>query len=501
MGPHPASRPQGPSGGSAINNVPANASEPPMWEAPRVTQPIDATVAVPASKSLTNRYLVLAALADGPCTIHNTLISRDSELMLSALAALGARIERENHADGSTTVFLAPPDAPRPGPLHIDCGLAGTVMRFVPALAAALGTLVGFDGDASARVRPMKPVLDAVAGLGVAVDYGNEPGFLPFSIDPAGLAGREQLLIDASGSSQFISAMLLAGPGMPGGLRLRAAQGPVASPEHIEMTVQTLRELGVAVTTDPDGRGWQVSEGRIAAFTVTVEPDLSNAGPFLAAAMATGGTVRIPHWPASTTQIGGRWVQILTRMGARVELGADSVLSVHGPERILPIDYADAAELTPTLAALCALATGESRLSGIGHLRGHETDRLTALQTELGRIGVHVDASADALRIVPGPLHGADLHSYEDHRMATAGAILGLAIDGVRVQDIATTAKTMPDFPQLWARMVATAATAGDAASAASAGDAASAEDGTSTEDPSGTADPASTGPAPEARA
>ena len=429
-----------------------------MWDAPTPAAPIDATVLVPASKSLTNRYLVLAALADGPCTIHNTLISRDSELMLSALAALGARIVRENHQDGSTTVQLTPPALPKSGPLHIDCGLAGTVMRFVPALAAALGTTVSFDGDAGARVRPMKPVLDALEGLGVQVGYGNAAGFLPFTINPATLVPRDELLIDASSSSQFISAMLLAAPGLPGGLVLRAADGPVASPEHIEMTVATLRELGVPVTTADDGRGWSIPHTKVPAFTVTVEPDLSNAGPFLAAALVTGGTVRVPHWPAHTTQIGGRWTGILQAMGAEVQLGADSVLTVRGTGRIKPLDYADAAELTPTLAALCALADGPSKLTGIGHLRGHETDRLDALQRELGRIGVTVSATEDSLDIVPGPRRAADLLSYEDHRMATAGAILGLAIAGVRVENIATTAKTMPDFPAMWHDMVDTAA-------------------------------------------
>lgn len=416
---------------------------------------------VPASKSLTNRYLVLAALADGPCTIHNTLISRDSELMLSALTALGARITRENQPDGSTTVYLTPPTAAPGGQLHVDCGLAGTVMRFVPALAAALGAQVSFDGDAGARVRPMKPVLDALAGLGVSVSYGNEPGYLPFSIDPATFTARDELLIDASGSSQFISAMLLAAPGMPGGLNLRAAQGPVASPEHIEMTVQTLRDLGVNVQTDADGRGWSIPEAKVPAFTVSVEPDLSNAGPFLAAALVTGGTVRIPHWPQSTTQIGGRWVQILRSMGATVQLTENSTLTVHGNGVIKPIDYADAAELTPTLAALCALAEGPSNLTGIGHLRGHETDRLDALQRELGRVGATVHADADSLSITPGAPRPADLLSYEDHRMATAGAILGLAIPGIRVENIATTAKTMPDFPQMWQAMVDTAGAAG----------------------------------------
>lgn len=446
-----------------------------MWDAPSVTEPINATVLVPASKSLTNRYLVLAALADGPCTIHNTLISRDSELMLDALAALGVGVERTVQDDQSTTVRLTPPAAaagPRQGIVHIDCGLAGTVMRFVPALAAALGVSAHFDGDAGARVRPMRPVLDALAELGARIEYAGQPGFLPFTVHPQQLGQRPEVRIDASGSSQFISAMLLAGPALPGGLRLRAVDGAVASPEHIQMTVQSMNELGATVSTDPDARGWQVAEGRLPAFSVSVEPDLSNAGPFLAAALATAGTVRIPHWPRHTTQIGGRWRQILPAMGARVELGADAVLTVRGTGTIGGIDYADAAELTPTLAALCTLADSPSRLTGIGHLRGHETDRLAALERELTRVGATVQATEDTLRIIPpATRRAADMLSYEDHRMATAAALIGLVTPGTRVENIATTAKTMPDFARMWEAMAATAGTADAPAAGAPAPD------------------------------
>ena len=411
---------------------------------------------VPASKSLTNRYLILAALASSPSTIHNTLISRDTELMLRALAEFGVGIERSGQADGSTTVVITPGQLAT-GPLSIDCGLAGTVMRFVPPLAAVAGATVAFDGDEAARVRPMAPVLDALAALGARIDYAGTPGMLPFTIDASGLKSDAEVAIDASGSSQFISALLLVGQALPGGLALRAAPGPIASPDHIAMTVQTLRDLGVEVQVDADARGWRIAPGQLPGFTVTVEPDLSNAGPFLAAALATAGTVRVPFWPATTTQVGGKWVEILTAMGAQAELGEDGVLSVRGTGTIRGIDYADASELAPTLAALCVLADAPSTLSGIGHLRGHETDRLAALEAELSKVGARVTATADALHIVPGKLRAADIESYEDHRMATAGALLGLAIDGVRVQNIATTAKTMPDFPQLWSAMAATA--------------------------------------------
>ncbi|MGX1590882.1 3-phosphoshikimate 1-carboxyvinyltransferase [Glutamicibacter sp. NPDC055491] len=426
------------------------------WAAPYAAAGLDATVPVPASKSLTNRYLILAALASSPSTIHNTLISRDTELMLSALAGFGVGIKRTEQADGSTTVDITPGQLAA-GPLAIDCGLAGTVMRFVPPLAAVAGAKVAFDGDAAARVRPMAPVLDALAALGARIDYAGSTGMLPFTIDASELKQDAEVVIDASGSSQFISALLLVGQALPGGLKLRAAPGPIASPDHIAMTVQTLRDLGVEVSVDADARGWSIVPGQLAGFTVTVEPDLSNAGPFLAAALASHGTVRVPFWPARTTQVGGKWVEILAAMGAEVSHGGDGVLTVRGTGVIRGIDYADASELAPTLAALCVLADSPSKLTGIGHLRGHETDRLAALETELSKVGARITATADALEIVPGALQAADIDSYEDHRMATAGALLGLAIDGVRVENIATTAKTMPDFPQLWSRMAATA--------------------------------------------
>jgi len=427
------------------------------WSAPFVRTGVDAIVSVPASKSLTNRYLILAALASSPSTIHNTLISRDTELMLDALAAFGVGIERVECSDGSTTVHITPVAELTRGPLEIQCGLAGTVMRFVPPLAAVAGATVKFDGDPAARLRPMAPVLDALETLGANIEYAQKPGMLPFTMDASALQSVDQVVIDASGSSQFISALLLVGHALPGGLSLRAANGPVASPDHIMMTVQTLRELGVSITVDEDGRGWQVAAGALAGFTVTVEPDLSNAGPFLAAALASNGSVGIRHWPTTTTQVGGKWVQILSQMGAEVHHGDDSVLTVRGTGKIHGINYADASELAPTLAALCALADSPSKLTGIGHLRGHETDRLAALETELNKVGVQVLATADSLEITPAELRPADIHSYEDHRMATAGALLGLAIEGIRVENIATTAKTMPQFPQLWADMASTA--------------------------------------------
>lgn len=446
---------------------PAPAGTAPLWRAPFAGKSVDATVTVPGSKSLTNRYLVLAALADGPSRLRAPLHSRDSALMIEALRQLGATIT-EVPGDGAfgpdlavTPIRLDAPGA-RTG---IDCGLAGTVMRFVPPVAALRRGVSLFDGDPHARKRPMGTIIEALTGLGVAVSApdGGPASSLPFAVEGTGEVRGGHLVIDASASSQFVSALLLAGARFTEGLHLehrsKDNSGPVPSLDHISMTVSVLRGVGVAVD-DSRPNHWIVSPGAIRGFDLRIEQDLSNAGPFLAAALATRGTVRIPDWPAGTTQVGDLWRGILATMGATVTL-ADGTLTVTGGPEIKGADFDETSELAPTVAALCALATGPSRLSGIAHLRGHETDRLAALVAEINRLGGDAEETSDGLIIRPAPLHGGVVRSYADHRMATAGAILGLAVPGVEVEDIATTAKTMPDFPQLWESMLAQGAPAG----------------------------------------
>ncbi|MEW9870082.1 3-phosphoshikimate 1-carboxyvinyltransferase [Arthrobacter sp. HS15c] len=429
----------------------------PNWPAPFATRPINATVTVPGSKSLTNRFLVLAALADGPSRLRAPLHSRDSALMIEALRQLGASIT-EVPGDGAfgpdLEVIPLSQDAP-PSRTRIDCGLAGTVMRFVPPLASLRNGVSTFDGDPHARKRPMGTIIEALKALGVdvAAEDGGTPASLPFEVAGTGEVRGGHLVIDASASSQFVSALLLVGARFTEGLHLEHVGKPVPSLDHINMTVAVLRGVGVSVD-DSVPNHWVVAPGTIRAFDQRIEQDLSNAGPFLAAALASGGTVRIPDWPTHTTQVGDLWRSILTDMGATVSL-SDGVLTVTGGPEIKGADFAETSELAPTVAALCALASGPSRLSGIAHLRGHETDRLAALVTEINRLGGDAEETSDGLVIRPAKLHAGVVHSYADHRMATAGAILGLAVEGIEVEDIATTAKTMPDFPQLWADMIA----------------------------------------------
>ncbi|WP_418276243.1 3-phosphoshikimate 1-carboxyvinyltransferase [Isoptericola jiangsuensis] len=434
-----------------MTTTPARTSLP-LWDAPLAEGSLDAVVEIPGSKSLTNRLLVLAALAEGPGTLRGALRSRDADLMIGALRALGTTI---TEGDVPSTLHVEP--GTLTGDVRIDCGLAGTVMRFLPPVAALARGTVRFDGDPEARVRPMLPVLAALHALGVTVsgDGPELPSHLPFSVHATGRVAGGAVDVDASASSQFVSALLLAAARFERPLMLRHIGATLPSKPHIDMTVATLREVGVEVDDSRDGI-WQVSPGPIAARDVRVEPDLSNAAPFLAAALVAGGTVRVPGWPTATTQPGALVPGLLERMGATTSLDGD-VLTVTGSGRIhgVDVDLHAAGELAPTFAALAALADSPSRLRGIAHLRGHETDRLAALATEITRLGGRCEETRDGLVITPRPLHGAVVRTYADHRMATSAALLGLRVPGLQVEDVATTAKTLPGFDGLWSAMLA----------------------------------------------
>ncbi|MGW5241385.1 3-phosphoshikimate 1-carboxyvinyltransferase [Monashia sp. NPDC004114] len=429
---------------------------PPDWAAPVAGGPLDATVVLPGSKSLTNRYLILAALASERSRLRAPLRSRDTLLMADALRTLGVRIvdvPAEGEPSGSVDDWLVTPPERLRGDVTIDCGLAGTVMRFLPAVAALADGPVRLDGDPQARVRPMAPVVDALRVLGAAVDDAD--GHLPVTVHGQGGVPGGSVTMDASASSQFISALLLAGARYDEGVTVHHDGKPVPSEPHIIMTVETLRDAG-AIVDDSEPNTWRVEPSEINALDVSVEPDLSNAGPFVAAALVAGGTVRVPGWPQHTTQAGDMLREILDSMGADVRLDRSGLTVVGGDELVgIDIDLHDAAELTPTVAALAALASTPSWIRGVAHIRGHETDRLAALTAELSALGGRVTETEDGLRIAPASLHGGRFRSYHDHRMATAGAIIGLRVPGVSVEDIGTTRKTLPDFVGLWQGMLA----------------------------------------------
>jgi 3-phosphoshikimate 1-carboxyvinyltransferase len=414
------------------------------WPAPLASDPVTATVTVPGSKSITNRALILAALADGPSTIRRPLDARDTDLMIGGLRALGTKV-RKNGTRGWTIT---------PGPLRggkaIDVGNAGTVMRFLPPVAALATGDVAFHGDERASERPIGPVLDALRALGVSIT-GDA---VPCTVHGSGSVPGGEVVLDASASSQFVSALLLTGARFDNGVTVVHDGPPVPSQPHIEMTVAMLRDVGVAVDTSRRDR-WAVAAGRIEARDLEVEPDLSNAAPFLAAAMVTGGTVVIPGWPTRTNQPGDALRHLFADMGGSCTLGSEG-LTARGPDQLLGIDVdlRDVGELAPVVAAVCALATSPSTLRGIAHLRLHETDRLAALARELTALGGKVDELEDGVHIDPAPLHGGVFHTYDDHRLATAAAVLGLVVPGVHIENVETTAKTMPEFVQIWRSML-----------------------------------------------
>lgn len=387
---------------------------------------------------------MLSALADKPSTLLDPLYSRDSQLMIEALKSLGTRFEKNDNR-----LLVSP--GKLIGGVKIDCGLAGTVMRFIPPLAALATGETIFDGDAQARRRPMATTIDSLRKLGVVVQ--TESDGLPFSIRSSGKVEGGELSIDASASSQFVSGLLLAGARYEQGLLIHHIGESVPSLPHIDMTLLCLKQRGVSAR-QLGSSSWQVEPAGIAGIEIEIEPDLSNAGPFLAAALVTNSEVRIP-WPETTTQVGNQFQVLLEQMGAEVEY-KNKQLTVRGTGKVLGIqaDLSEAGELVPTIAAIAALATTPSELTGISHLRGHETDRLAALVSEINSIGGKASELADGIRIEPSKLTGGLWKTYEDHRMATAGAIIGLRVAGLEIQDISVTSKTMPNFSQLWFEML-----------------------------------------------
>ena len=453
----PYSRPEFDPYGS--NDVPVVDSG--HWKAPLADQPVTGELQIPGSKSLTNRELVLAALADGPSIIKRPLHSRDSRLMIEALRSLGAEIV-EVPGEGAFGPDWKITPGEMIGSTSIDCGLAGTVMRFMPPVASlALGPTT-FDGDEGARRRPMATTISSLRALGVDVaDEGR--GSLPFTVHGTGNVAGGALTIDASSSSQFVSGLLLSAARFENGLDLTHSGERLPSLPHIEMTIEVLRARGVEVDSPEVGR-WVVKPGHIFARDVQIEPDLSNAAPFLAAAVVTGGSVTISGWPSETTQVGNDLLEILPLFGATVSRDGDKVTVtgkrdetgnpvVHG----ITLDLTTGGELAPAIVSIAALATTPSTITGIGHIRHHETDRLAALANEINKLGGKVTELEDGLQIEPAQLHGGVWLSYEDHRMATSGAIIGLLVPGVEIENIGTTSKTLPEFPELWLSLVESA--------------------------------------------
>jgi 3-phosphoshikimate 1-carboxyvinyltransferase len=423
-------------------------AEPRPWLAPPASGPVTATVRLPGSKSMTARALVLAALADSPSVIEAPLRARDTVLMSAGLRALGVGVDT-----GVDDRWVVEP-GPLRGPARIDVGLAGTIMRFLPPAAALAEGTVEFDGDPHSHNRPLRPIVEALRSLGVSIE-ASPTGGLPLTVRGAGLVEGGEAVIDASGSSQFVSGLLLSAARFSKGLVLRHEGPPVPSAPHLRMTTHMLRAAGAVVDESvPDV--WTVEPGPLHGRTWTIEPDLSGAAPFFAAAAVTGGSVTLAGWPADSWQPVGRVKELFTELGAEVTQSAEG-LTVRGTGTLRGItaDLSEVSELTPVIAALAALAEGPSELRGVAHIRGHETDRISALATELGKAGAEITEFPDGLRIVPRPLHGTTFETYADHRMAHAAAVIGLAVPDINLADVGCTSKTLPEFPELWAGLVA----------------------------------------------
>ena len=459
----------------------ATPAPPALWPAPHADGVVDATVYVPGSKSVTNRALILAALAAEPGWLRRPLRSRDTLLMAAGLRAMGVGIEETvssasvmssvsslaaaskagqdavGAGTGTTGEAWRVIPSGLQGPAAVDVGNAGTVMRFLPPVATLVDGPVRFDGDPRSHQRPLGGVIQALRALGARIDDGGR-GALPLTVQGGGALVGGPVEIDASASSQFVSALLLSAPRFQRGVEVRHVGRALPSVPHIRMTVDMLRHAGAQVDSPESGgepNVWRVKPGALLGTDLTVEPDLSNAQPFLAAALVTGGRVVIPDWPTHTTQPGDRLREIFTEMGGSCEL-TDQGLVFTGSGRVhgIDADLSEVGELTPGIAAVAALADSPSVLRGVAHLRLHETDRLAALSSEINALGGDVTETTDGLRIRPRPLHGGTFHTYDDHRMATAGAVLGLVVPGVRIENVATTAKTLPDFPELWTGML-----------------------------------------------
>ena len=426
------------------------------WSAPfrsgitSASQPLKAKISIPGSKSATNRALILAAISKTPSRLRKPLSSRDADLMVKGLRSLGCKINEIKTTEGFD-YEITPQKLS--GPCQIDVGNAGTVMRFLPPIASLATGLVHFDGDARSHERPLEPVIKALEQLGISIEHGNKYR-LPLTINGSGQIIGGEIQIDASASSQFISALLLLGPATKNGLTVKHTGKSLPSMPHIEMTIQMLRKFGAIVEVDQNS--WTIRSGELHGQDLTIEPDLSNAAPFMAAAMVCGGSVEILDWPKSTSQPGDQLRDIFAKMGARIEQNGEG-LKIFGSGEIngIDIDLHDVGELTPTIAAVAVLASSPSTLRGIGHLRLHETDRLAALANEINNLGGDVTEGPGELLIKPTNLVASQIFkSYEDHRMATAGAIIGLAVKDLIVENIETTKKTLPNFPGMWQEML-----------------------------------------------
>ena len=412
-----------------------------------------ATLRLPGSKSISNRALMLAALSDSPAALRGVLKARDTSLAIAALRVLGCSLE-----EYGTDLAVSSGSIAAGSSVSVDVGNAGTVMRFLPAVAALSAASVAFDGDPRARERPIGALLGALRTLGVSIDDGGR-GALPFTIDGSGSVRGGAVTLDASGSSQLVSGLLLAAARFDLGIEVHHEGPPVPSLPHIEMTVRMIAGAGADVEVGAGG-----TTGLLARPARPARPRglHRRARPVQRGTVPGGGAGhrRLGHdqdWPSDSLQPAGAILDVLTRMGGAVSSGPEG-LTVTGSGVINPIvaDLRDVPELCLPLTSVAALASGPSTFTGVGHTRLQETDRLAAITKEINALGGDVTELPDSLTIRPRPLRAEPGHvfeSYDDHRMVMAAAVLGLAVPGIEVTNVATVGKTFPDFTALWGEL------------------------------------------------
>ena len=402
--------------------------------------PLNATVSVPGSKSLTNRALVCAALAGGHSTIDGALVADDTEAMRTALATLGAGIARD--PSSGRLLVTGTGGRLRQGPLALNMRLSGTTSRFLLPVVALGDGEYRIDGAPPLRGRPMAPVLDGIRSLGAEVREEGEPGCLPVTVIAPGVLDGGEAAVAGDMSSQFVSGLLLAAPYTRAGVRLRLTTRLVSRP-YVELTRAVMAAFGVEVGPELD-----VPAGRYDATTYVVEPDASTASYFLAAAALVGGRVTVPGLGAGTRQGDARITDLLEAMGAGVER-TETTTTVTGTGRLRGLgllDLSDMPDMAQTVAALAPFADGPTEVTGVGFIRGHETDRIAAVVTELGRLGIDARATGDGFVVQPGEPHPARIATYDDHRMAMSFALVGLRVPGVEIAGPDCVAKTFPGF-------------------------------------------------------
>ena len=404
-----------------------------------VLRPIDAVVAVPGSKSIANRALICAALADGSSTFHNLPDGDDTEAMLSCLDVLGIGVERST---GTTTISGSGGVLP-PGPSVLPTRLAGTTSRFVTALAALGAGPYTIDGAPPLRARPMAPLHDALAALGATIS-GERRGHLPVTVSGP-LRASERLQVRGDISSQFLTALMLIGPYVPGGLHITVTT-PLVSRPYLLITRAVMAEFGHGAVSVDDGE-IDVEPGSYRGRDYTVEPDASSASYPLAAAAICGGRVKVPGLTSRSIQGDAGFSDVLATMGCTAARGDASTMVEGGRGlRGVDIDMVDLSDLVPTLAAVAVFADTPTRIRGVGFIRAKESDRLGDLCAELRRLGAEADDTDDGLTIEPAILHGSRLQTHDDHRLAMAFGLIGLRVPGVEIDDPDVVSKSWPGY-------------------------------------------------------